>query len=106
MGFQDLLDDLACWNVCQTEVTPAGYEVKDSPALAVARRVAALYKKCPDCGGAGYWVDLAPEGKIGGRCLRCAGTGLEASEVGQETQTTAGLKHLADYLFGEDRRGG
>ena len=53
MGFQDLLDDLACWNVCQTEVTPAGYEVKDSPALAVARRVAALYGEHLPCHGEG-----------------------------------------------------
>ena len=92
MRLQDLVDDLACWNVCQTEVTPAGYEVKDSPALAVARRVAALYETCDGWGGADC---------LGSDCRKCEGSLIVATPLAQKM--TRDPLTLADYLFGEDR---
>ena len=83
MRFQDLLDDLAEPRWEHHTITT------------VARRVAALYETCPLCG----WH---VEGPMAG-CPRCGGTGTVASKIGEETQTTAGLKHLADYLFREER---
>ena len=86
MGFQDLLDDLACWNVCQTEVTPAGYEVKDSPALAVARRVAALYD---------VYVEADEE-----KCVVPSSLYEQVLLVGPGN--TFSHAALVRYLFGED----
>ena len=97
MRLQDLLDDLACWNVCQTEVTPAGYEAKDSPALAVARRVAALWRVCGVCEGKS--VERLTPGEWGTLCSRCEGTGAVA--VADKMRRLLIDPHA--YLFKEER---
>ena len=94
MRLQDLIDDLAepRW--------------KHHTITTVARRIAALYKTCPDCGGAGYWVDLGPDGKVGGVCDRCLGAGVEPTERAgaymDDDLNWFDPDGLARYLFGED----
>jgi hypothetical protein len=120
VSLQALKDDLA--------QAPEGYPVTHGEAVAVARRVAALYDTCPICGGSGertrvaecpdrerirkQWgegVSCCVDHREVVPCSRCGGTGMVASEAFADLWSTNGLYYyqeaaaaLAACLFGKE----
>jgi hypothetical protein len=102
MRLSDLNDDLAEWDGFGERQQESGC------AIAVARRVAALYDECPTCGGGGKDAHSVYDGHT---CVHCAGCGVVPSPalkdvLGHYGWTNGAQRHaveLARFLFDGDR---
>jgi hypothetical protein len=80
-----------------------GPNVEHPTIMQIARRVAALFRLCSDCGGSGDDRD-----RVRGHltefcaCVGCGGTGIAPDDTWWSYPAALHSRDLARYLFGED----